>query len=159
VLAADVMSRKVVALAPSDTLRDACLAFARAGISGAPVTDAGGRLLGILSETDILAHLKRLADSEVTGRFLTREAHSLAILALLGEGAEEAVAELLGHLRTAMVKEAMSKRVITAAPGSPMAEVVALMVRHDINRVPIVEGGRLVGIVTRADVMEYLGKS
>jgi len=40
-----------------------------------------------------------------------------------------------------------------------MAEVVALMVRHDINRVPIVEGGRLVGIVTRADVVQYIGKA
>jgi len=53
----------------------------------------------------------------------------------------------------------MTKGAVTAKPDSPVEEVVALMVRHDINRVPIVEGGKVLGIVTRADVVEFFGKA
>ena len=117
-LAREVMTKEVLTFGPSTTLQEACLALAKAGISGAPVVDRSGKILGVLSETDILSHLK-----------------------------------------TAMVKDAMTKGAVTAKPDSPVEEVVALMVRHDINRVPIVEGGKVLGIVTRADVVEFFGKA
>jgi len=157
-LAREVMTKEVLTFGPSTTLQEACLALAKAGISGAPVVDRSGKILGVLSETDILSHLKRLADSEVAGRYLAGAASGLAILALLSQKSQ-VLGELLGHLKTAMVKDAMTKGAVTAKPDSPVEEVVALMVRHDINRVPIVEGGKVLGIVTRADVVEFFGKA
>jgi CBS domain-containing protein len=151
------MTPEVVTLTPSTTLEEACVRLSRAGISGAPVVE-GGRVVGVLSETDILLYLKRVADAEVAGRYLTSETHSLAILALLSLQ-EKPLRELLQRLLTAMVKDAMTRGAVTARADSPVEEVFALMVRHDINRVPVVDKGKLVGIITRADVIGLFGKA
>ncbi|HKZ49117.1 MAG TPA: CBS domain-containing protein [Thermoplasmata archaeon] len=158
-LARAIMTADVVTLSPSDTLQEAALRMMTRGISGAPVVDDEGRLVGILGESDILRHIKRLANSELSGRYLSSSAHSLQLLALLAERGHPAVKELMDHLRTALVREAMTEKVVTAPPGATMEEVIALMIRSDINRVPIVERGKVVGIITRGDVVRMIAKA
>jgi CBS domain-containing protein len=158
-LARAIMSTNLVLLAPSDTLQEAALKLMTRGISGAPVVDAEGKIVGILSESDILRHVKRLANDELSGRYLSSSAHSLQLLALLAERGHPAVRDLMEHLRSTLVREAMTEKVVTAPPGATTEEVIALMIRHDINRVPIVEQGRVVGIITRGDLVRMIAKA
>lgn len=157
-LARGIMSTTVVTLAPSDTLQEASLKLTTGGFSGAPVIDGHGKLVGILSETDILRHLKRLADTELSGRYLATKAHSLALLVMLADRGHPVVKEMLDHLRHAMVSEAMTVKVVTGSPGNTMEEIVSLMITHDVNRVPIMEKGVIVGMLTRGDVVRYIAK-
>jgi len=155
-LARALMTRDVLSLRPTDTLEEAILKMAERGISGAPVVDEAGRLVGILSESDILSRLKELAEKEISGRYLTTTGHALSLLSFLAERGHPMVSALLEHVRSSRVAEAMKRKVITAIPADTVEEVVALMIRHDINRVPIVERGKVVGIITRADLLRVL---
>lgn len=157
-LARGIMSTEVMTLAPSDTLQEASLKLTLAGFSGAPVVDGHGKLVGVLSETDILRHLKRLVDSELAGRYMATTAHSLALLVMLAERGHPVVKEMLDHLRSAMVSQAMTTKVVTGSPGNTLEEIVALMITHDVNRVPIVEKGVIVGMLTRGDIVRYIAR-
>jgi len=153
------MTTPVVTLAPSDTLQEASLKMMTRGISGAPVVDDEGRLVGVLGESDILRHIKRLANTELSGRYLSSSAHSLQLLALLAERGHPAVKQLMDHLRGGLVREAMTEKVIIAPPGATMEEIIALMIRHEITRIPIVEKGKVVGIITRGDIIRMIAKA
>ena len=124
------MTREVVTLSPEDSLRTAVEKLSSRGISGAPVVE-NGKVVGILSLSDILSFLGRrhLMDLEP---------------------------EDLEKLRAARVEEVMKKKVITVGDRDPVSEAVRLMTRHGVNRLPVVSGGKLVGIIARADVVRYL---
>ncbi len=127
---ADVMTREVVTLSPDDSLKAAVEKLSSRGISGAPVVE-NGKVVGILSLSDILSFLGRrhLMDLEP---------------------------EDLEKLRSARVREVMKKKVITVGDRDPVSEAVRLMTRHGVNRLPVVSGGKLVGIIARADIVRYL---
>lgn len=154
--AADVMTRHVVSLSPGMTLEAAAERLVQHGISGAPVVDEGGHLVGILSESDILRHLKHLAEEILGKRYLTRSVHSLDLLAFLGEQDHQAADGVYRQLRAAKVSDVMTRRVERVKPTDSIEFVAAAMINHDVNRLPVVEGGRLVGIITRADLARVL---
>jgi len=153
------MSRSVVTLTPDMTLEQAAERFVQRGVSGAPVVDARGNLVGVLSETDILGRLKVLAEEVLGKRYLTERVHSLALLAFLGERAHGAVEEIYRRLRETRVAEAMTRRVHTARPDDSLEKLATLMIREDINRVPVVEGTKVVGIVSRADLTRVVARA
>ena len=155
--AEDVMSLDVLALQPSDTLADAARRMVDRGVAGAPVLDREGNLAGILSEADILEELKETAEAEIPGRYLANQAHSLFLFVRLAKEGRPDVQRILERLRTRMVKEAMTADVITAAPSDTLEYIAALMIRHNINRIPILRDDRLVGIVTRHDIVRMIG--
>ena len=150
--AADVMTRDVVTLSPEMTLEAAAERLVQRSISGAPVVDEHGRLLGILSESDILRHLKRIAEDALGKHYLTSHVHSLDLLAFLGERQHTAVEEVYRRLRASKVSEVMTKHVVAMKPTDTLESVAAAMIEHDVNRLPVVDGGRVVGIITRADL-------
>ncbi len=156
VWAADVMTRDVVTLSPDMTLEAAAERLVQRAISGAPVVDSQGRLLGVLSESDILRHLKRLAEDTLGKRYLANRVHSLDLLAFLGEREHAAVEGIYRQLRAAKVFEVMTKRVVAVKPTDTLEAVAAAMIEHDVNRLPVVDQGRVVGIITRADLARVL---
>jgi len=151
-----LMTRQVLFLRPADTLEAAVLKLDERDVTGAPVIDEAGQLVGILSEVDVLGRLKKLAEKEISGRYLATQGHALSLLAFLAERGHPMVAKLLELVRSSRVSDVMTKKVITANPSATVEEVAALLIRHDINRVPIVEGGNVVGIVSRADLLRML---
>ncbi len=155
---ADVMTRSVVTLSTEMTLEQAAERLVEKGISGAPVVDEQGRLLGILSESDLLRQLKRVAEETVGKKYLTRAIHSLALLTFLSETHPGAVDEVYRQLRATRVADAMTKKVETIKPTDSLEAVAAVMIQHDVNRVPVVEGKRVVGIVTRTDLARVLAQ-
>jgi predicted transcriptional regulator len=135
----DVMTRGVVTVSPAMELKDLARLLAEKEISGVPVVD-GGRLIGVVSETDLLAKL--------VGRPMSRRTPLSWIFGDPPRPWEQ-------RRRTATtVAEAMTAPATSVDADRPLREAAALMVDGGINRLPVLDAGRLVGIVTRADLVK-----
>ena len=154
--AADVMTRDVLTLSPEMSLERAAERLIERGVSGAPVVDKRGRLVGILSESDILRQLQRIAEDMLGKQFLMSRVHSLDLLAILGERQRAVVETVYHRLRASKVSEVMTARVHGVSPTDTLEAVAAAMIEHDVNRLPVVDAGRIVGIITRADLARVL---
>ncbi len=140
-----VMSTHVVTVSPETTLKDAAARLVRYGISGLPVVDDDGRLLGVLSEADILAK----EAGSARGGSSPRE----GMLAwLIGD-------EPPRHLDARTVADAMTSPALTIGPERTAREAAARMLADDVNRLPVIEGDTLVGIVSRADLVRAFARS
>ena len=154
--AADVMTRDVLTVTPGMSLEQAAERLVERGVSGAPVVDDRGRMVGILSESDILRQLKRISEDVLGKRYLANRVHSLDLLAFLGEREHEAVEAIYRQLRGSKVGDVMTRHVQSVKPTDSLEVVAAAMIEHDVNRLPVVDVGRVVGIITRADLARVL---
>ena len=137
---ADVMTKKVCTVEPATSLKEVAQILAYLGISGLPVVSPEGRVLGIVSEGDLLFKERG-----------TTPAHRGGLLGLLLEWDENEAGVKL-HARSA--GEAMSSPPITIGPRASLSEAAALMLDNHVKRLPVVdEEGALLGIVTRADLV------
>lgn len=150
----DVMTTTVVTIKGDATLHDATVSFAINGISGAPVVDNEGRLIGVLSETDILAFVKRLQEE------IRRKHPSVSFLSVPFEDIlkDEKLAKIYNEISSKKVSEIMTKEVVTVTPDTEIMEAIDIMMRKDVNRMPVVEHGKIVGIVTKGDIIWALYK-
>lgn len=133
-----VMNRQVVTVTPGTSIVDAANIMLRQRISGLPVVDGEGRLVGVVSEGDFLRRVE-IGAGEKRG-------HWLALLA----GPEAADA---GRAQGRTVGEIMTATPLTIAEDTPLADVARTMETHGIKRLPVLRGDRLVGIVTRSDLL------
>ncbi len=150
------MTPDPIVLSPTMTLEQAAERFVQHQISGAPVVDERGRLVGILSESDILTHLRHLSEETLGKRYLTNRVHSLDLLAFLGERDHQAVEAVYRQLRASKVSDVMTRHVRSVKPTDSLEAVAATMIEHDVNRLPVVDVDRVVGIITRADLARVL---
>jgi len=132
----DLMSLDVLTVTPETPLREAAGLLARKGISGLPVVDATGAVVGVLSEADIV--VKAGSEAPRSG--------------LLGWLVEPDF-DYHDKIAATTVGEAMSAPAVTIAPGREVHEAARVMVSESVNRLPVVDDHKLVGIVTRADVV------
>lgn len=145
-----VMSTHVVTVSPETTLKDAAARLVRYGISGLPVVDHDGQLVGVLSEADILA---KEAGSTRVGSARGGSSPREGMLAwLIGEPSRL-------HLEARTVADAMSSPALTIGPERTAREAAARMLAEDVNRLPVTEGDTLVGIVSRADLVRAFARS
>lgn len=135
----DVMTRNLISVPPDMPLREVAKLLHDSRISGVPVID-DGRIIGVVSEADLL--VKQL------GRPVSRR---LPLDWIIGEHHDPA--ELRRRAATT-AREAMSAPPITIAEDRPVREAAALMVDRRVNRLPVVSGGRPIGIVTRSDLVQ-----
>lgn len=140
----DIMRRDVITVRPETPLKEVARLLVEHGISGLPVVDAEGRVLGVVSEADLI--LKERGPESERPRLLG---------ALLGDRSRAALSKV--EARTA--GDAMTSPAVTIEPGAPIRAAAALMVERQVNRLPVVEEGRLVGIVTRADLVRTFVRS
>jgi CBS domain-containing protein len=141
--AADVMTDKVLSVGPGASVAQAARLMLDNNISGLPVVDGQGRLVGIVSEGDFLRRAETGTER--------RRPHWLEFLLGPGRLADEYVR---AHGRK--VEEVMTRDVASVAEDAPLDEIVRLMERRRIKRVPIMRDGKLVGIVTRANLLRAL---
>ena len=113
-VAKDVMTRDIITVSPSTKIKDLAMILIKNQISGAPVADKNGNILGIVSEADIVA--KRGKDA----------------------------------------KAIMSKKVVSVRQDTSVEEIAQLMMTHAIKRVPVTDGGKIIGIVSRADIVSAI---
>lgn len=142
--AVDVMTRSVVSIGPDAPIRDAIRLMLDHRISGLPVVDGTGKLVGVLTEGDLLRRTE-------TGT----ERHRPRWLELLQGPGRLAEDYVRTHGRK--VGEVMTDTVVTASEDDSLAEIVRLMERHRVKRLPVQCGNTLVGIITRADLVRTLG--
>jgi CBS domain-containing protein len=132
-----IMTCDVISVAPEMSLKDVARLLVAHRISGVPVCGPNGEVLGVVSEADILRKEEGVS---------TDLARPLAWLARKLDGELDKISA-----RTA--GEAMTTPALTVRPTQHVSDVARLMVDYTINRVPVVAGGRLVGIVGRADLV------
>lgn len=142
------MTRDVWTVAPNDNVATIATLLADHNISAAPVCDKDGVLLGMVSEGDLMRPFAE-----------TNELRRAWWLSLLSEGAELAP-EFSDYLRRdhLQAQNLMTAPAITAAESTTLSQLSELMTSHRIKRVPILREGRVVGIVSRADLVRALSK-
>lgn len=144
--AREIMTAEVVSVRSDTPTQEIARLLLRAGISACPVVDESGAPVGIVSEGDLIGR----GEAE-------REARRDWWLALLAEGEalnEKFVASL--HAPERRARDVMSGPVVTITEDTDVGEIASLLVQHRIKRVPVIRDGRLVGIVSRADLLRTL---
>lgn len=144
--AADIMGRPVVSVTPETTVADVARLMLDYRISGLPVLDRSGALAGIVSEGDLL----RRAETGTT----RQRPRWLEFFSMPGRLARD-----YARAHACKVADVMTETVVTIGPDAPLDEIVRLMERRRLKRLPVIEDGRLVGIVTRADLMHAFVES
>ncbi|MGD0588938.1 MAG: CBS domain-containing protein [Thermoplasmata archaeon] len=146
----DVMSRHPITVGPDATLLDALVLMRGQKVSGLPVVEEDGRLVGVLSQRDVARTLKATRGiPEVTG---------LLDLLMFGLSDDSGVSVqvLRRILDETNVRDAMSSPPIFLPSEAPLELAAEVMRENDINRIPVLRGDRLVGIVTRHDLVRAL---
>jgi CBS domain-containing protein len=142
-IVSDVMTRNVISIAPDATVEDAVKLMLARGISGLFVVDAAGDLVGIVTEGDLLRRDE-----------IGTERHRPWWLRLLASPARQAADFFHSHGRH--VRDVMTDQVLTVADDQPLEVVVATMEKNRIKRVPVTRDGRVIGVVSRSDLLRAL---
>jgi CBS domain-containing protein len=140
--ASDVMHRKVVTVFQEATLEEAAELMIENRVSGLPVVDGRGKVVGMITERDLMRRME-------TGT--ARRASWLSAFLWPGRVADDYV-----HAHARKVNELLNGTVIAVAPDTSLAEVVAVMESRQVRRVPVMDGEHLVGIIARADLVRAL---
>jgi CBS domain-containing protein len=132
--ARDVMTEPAITVSPDTTIPAVAAMMRRQRVGGFPVVDAAGKLVGVVTETDLL-----LKEAGAGGRTETSYMRRTAAD--------------FQHRPTPTVADVMSRTVVTADEDTSVRELARLMTRHGAHHVPILRDGRIVGIVSRADIV------
>lgn len=142
-IVADVMTRNVISVPPDATVEDAAKLMLDRHISGLFVVDKSGDLVGVVTEGDLLRR-KELGTEQERGWWLR----------LLVSPARQATDFFHAHGRH--VRDVMTEKVLAVPHDAVLEDVVTLMERHRIKRLPVTQDGRIVGVVSRADLLRAL---
>lgn len=144
--ARDIMTTEIVSVGPDTPTNEIARLLLDKGISAVPVVDHSGTPIGMVSEGDLIGR----NDTD-------RKARRDWWLMLLAEG-EALSPEFLDYLRRARhaARQVMTKPVVTVGEETGVGEIARLLAAHRIKRVPVVRDGRVVGIVSRADLLRVL---
>ncbi len=146
-LVRDIMTRKVVTVEATDTLEFAATLIKQKDISGMPVVEKDGRVVGVLSEKDILRALRDRAGLTMPGGLFE------LILDPSAARQKDLLVKCRSVLQKVKVGEAMTSPAKTISPDTLTVQAARQMLTLHINRMPVVENGKLVGIVSRANVL------
>ena len=145
-IAADVMARSVVTIGPHESVSRAAQLMTENDISALPVVDPDGRLIGIISEADLL-HRKEIDSADEQPRWVETMAPAATLATAFARSYGKRVADL------------MSENVISVGEDTSLNEVAAILERNRIKRVPVVRDERPIGIVSRANLIQALASA
>jgi CBS domain-containing protein len=144
--AKDIMVTNVISVGPEASVRDVAKVLLANRISALPVIDDQGRLVGIISEGDLVRRAE-----------LGTNHHRSWWLELFSGMSKEALATRFLKSRGRKVKDVMTtKNLITAKPTTPLRDIAVSLEKNRIKRVPIVAKGQVVGVVSRANIIQAL---
>ncbi|MBC9176802.1 CBS domain-containing protein [Pseudoroseomonas ludipueritiae] len=149
VQAKDIMTQQVITASPDSTLKEIASLFTTHSVSAVPVCDSSGKVIGIVSERDLLRPFeKTIAQRRDWWISVLAEGNDLAPQSVTFIGRDQHRATLL-----------MTSPVETVTEDTELAELAEIMSRKDIKRLPVLREGRLVGIVSRADLVRAIATS
>jgi CBS domain-containing protein len=142
--ARDIMTRKVVTIRKGASIEEALRLMAEKEVSGLIVVDQDDNMEGIITEKDVL--LKGQAPVETPK------------LGLYGPWLlpDEVIAEMYKRSRSDRVEEAMTRQVVSYSEDSAVTDIARAMIEHNINRIPITEGRKVIGVVGRGDIVRAM---
>jgi len=145
----DVMTHEVVSVPKTATLYRAALLMHRHHVSGLPVVAQHSRLIGVITETDVMRLLNQNIGPSALGMLvLPTSSGTLAQEGLLGRYRHS--------LRRTRVGSAMTPDPVSIGPDATIEEASQALIEHRVNRLPVVEKGRLIGILSREDVVRAI---
>ncbi|HTV28929.1 MAG TPA: CBS domain-containing protein [Xanthobacteraceae bacterium] len=144
--ARDVMTSPVITVKPTSTVKETAKLFLERRISAAPVVDDQGKLVGIISEGDLM-HRSEIGTERQRAWWLT----------LMADEKGRAADYIKAHAKR--VGDVMTGNVITAAPQTPLSEIAMILEQNAIKRLPIVHGDQIVGIVSHANLVQAVASS
>ncbi len=149
----DFMNKRVIHISPDITIFDAAKILSKSNIAGAPVVEKN-KIVGLISISDII----RFIDIKLgkLPKIDTPGLSSLVFALIQIEKLRQDFKKEMNKIACFKVRQVMTKNVITVCPSMSLVEVAELMEKHDVNRLPVVNRGRLVGIVARADLIKAL---
>ncbi len=136
-----IMTRTVITVTPDTKITDAANLMLAKHVSGLPVVDASGKLVGILSEGDFIRR-SEIGTGHKRGRFLKF---------ILGPG--KAATDFV-HEHGRQVADIMTPEPLTVTEETPLERIVELMEKHGVKRLPVMSGDKIVGIVSRANLLQ-----
>jgi CBS domain-containing protein len=136
-----IMTRPVISVTPETTIADAANTMLQKHVSGLPVVDAAGKLVGIISEGDFIRR-SEIGTQRKRGRFLKF---------ILGPGQQAAD---FVHEHGRKIAEIMTPEPLTIGEDTPLEEIVRLMEKNGVKRLPVTRGDKIVGIVSRANLLQ-----
>lgn len=145
-LAKDIMTKDVITVRPEEKVENAARMLIDNKISGIPVVDENNHVLGIITEKDLM-----IKASELKVPFYLTLFDSIIFL-------ENPIRfnNDLKKYTASDVKEAMTEKVYSVEEDTSVTEVVAIMQKHRVNRVPVLRHGKLIGIISRNDVLKAM---
>ncbi len=143
---ADIMTREVITITPATSVRDLAELFVTKRIGSLPVVDDTGAVIGIVTESDLVEQGKNVHLPTVITLFDW-------VIYLETEKSLERELKKMGG-RTA--GDIYQREVISIAPGASISAAADLMSNHHVNALPVLENGRLLGIVSRIDIIRTL---
>ena len=145
----DLMTTQVITDKPTDTVRQAVINMALDNVTGAPVVDNRNHVLGVISQTDILQLILKYQDK------LDEEIHSEHLLSQpMDTDNQSADMTLINKEFSGMkVEDIMVRSTLYTTPDAEIVEALRMMMKMDVNRLPVLEQGILVGTVSRSDVI------
>ncbi|KAF0220220.1 MAG: hypothetical protein FD174_1459 [Geobacteraceae bacterium] len=146
--AADVMTKDVITVKRETTIRELAELFAEHRISSAPVVDDGGKLIGIVTETDLIEQDKSLHIPTVISLF------DWVIYLESGKKFEKELKKMTGQT----VGDIYREEVETVTPSTPISVVADIMSSKKIHAIPVLDGEMLVGIIARIDLIRTMIK-
>ncbi|MGE0748630.1 MAG: CBS domain-containing protein [Rhodospirillales bacterium] len=145
--AKDIMTAPVVTATPETTVREIAETLLKRHISAMPVVDEKNQVVGVVSEGDLIRRAEIGTDQR----------HRSWWLDLFADPAAEAADYAKSHGLRA--RDVMSRKVITVGPDATLVDIAEILEKHHIKRVPVLENGRLAGIVSRANLLQGLAMS
>lgn len=144
----DIMTTEVVTAEPETSVNLVAQLMDRGGLSGVPVVDGAGRLVGIVTEVDLIVRNQRLEPPAffqlLDGRIpLETPGH---------------YRKHLQHMLGTHARDVMTEKVVSVGPDEEVEALAELMVKKSVNPVPVVENDRLLGIVSRADIIRMMAR-
>ena len=147
------MTRSPFSLRPSDSIKTVLDTLAERKISGCPVVDSKGRVLGVITQTDILRIIDVHSGIQKPGTDL----FSLVLASIRSES-YDSMKTALKKVMNLKIRDFMAKDVVSIDHEEDIYTAARLMNKHDVDRLPVVRNSKLVGILTRWDVIRALEK-
>jgi CBS-domain-containing membrane protein len=144
--AGDIMTKEVVAVHPETEIVQAARLLLERHINGLPVVDQEGRLEGIICQDDLVTQQKKIP---IPSYFILLDS-------LIPLTSQKDIEKALKKMAAVTVGEAMSTDLITVGPDTELEEIATLMVKHNIHTVPVIDEGKLVGIIGKEDILKTL---
>ncbi|MDF1614478.1 CBS domain-containing protein [Desulfurivibrio dismutans] len=147
-LAKDIMTQEVITVSPDLPVEKLAALFWEKRISGAPVVDEQGNLVGVVTESDLIDQAKKLHIPT-----------AIAVLeAVIFLERSRKVEEELNKMAGGKVKDICTPKPATVAPDTPLDEIATIMAEKHQHTLPVIEQGKLVGVVGKADIIRALIK-